>query len=71
MNLIAVVVLSILGLVLVAGVPAMLYFLLPRTVLEAAMRHGRYAGLGARTQAQSGVPGQGAMNVNRELGLRR
>jgi hypothetical protein len=71
MNLIAVVVLSILGLVLVAGVPAVLYFLLPRSVLEAAMHHGRYAGLGARSHAQSGLPGQGAMHVNSELGLRR
>jgi hypothetical protein len=70
MNLIEMVVLSILCLALVAGVPAVLYFLLPQAVLEAATRHGRYAGLGARSQLRTGAPGNGATSLNLQLGLR-
>ena len=40
------IVLELLGLALVIGVPALLYFLLPQAVLDTATRHGRYAGLG-------------------------
>jgi hypothetical protein len=67
MNVMEVVVLLISGLALVAGVPAVLYFLLPQSVLEAAARHGRYAGLGTR-QLNNGARGDGATNLNLLLG---
>jgi hypothetical protein len=68
MNPIEAVTLSILGLALVAGVPAVLYFFLPRSVLEAATRHGRYVGLGARSRLHTGAPGDGVTHLNSPLG---
>lgn len=68
MNPIEVVTLSILGLALVAGVPAALHSLLPRSVLEAATRHGRYAGLGARGRVHPGAYGSGATVLPSPLG---
>jgi len=49
MNIIDSVVWIMLGLVFVVGVPATLYLKLPRSVLDTATSHGRYAGLGVRT----------------------
>ena len=70
MNLVAVVVLLISGLALVAGVPGMLYVLLPQSVLQAAARHGRYAGLGARSELNNVARGHGAANLHSPLGQR-
>ncbi len=47
MNVVDASVLVILGMALVAGAPAVVYFLLPPKALEAAGQHGRYAGLGS------------------------
>ena len=47
MNLIEPIALAMLGLALVAGVAALVYVLLPSSVLQAAAHHGRYAGVGA------------------------
>jgi hypothetical protein len=68
MNPIEAVTLSILGLALVAGVPALLYFFLPRSVFEAATRHGRYVGLGARSRLHIGAHGNAAAHLNSPLG---
>ncbi len=70
MNLIEVIVWLISGLALVAGVPAVLYFLLPQSVLEAAARHGRYAGLGTGSRLRRAAHGHGATNLNSLVGQR-
>jgi hypothetical protein len=70
MTVIEVVVLLISGLALAAGVPAVLYFLLPQSVLESATRHGRYAGLGIRNRLSDASPGNGTTNFDSLLGQR-
>ena len=68
MNPIEAVMLTIAGLALVAGLPVALYFFLPRSVLEAATRHGRYVGLGARGRVHPGEYGSGATGLQSPLG---
>ena len=59
MHIFELVMLSVAGLALIAGLPAALYVWLPASLLERAGRHGRFAGLGTldRTdQTPSGTP---------------
>jgi len=42
------VILTVVGVALIAGLPAALYIWLPASMLERAGRHGRFAGLGTR-----------------------
>ena len=48
MDMLETVVWVVAGFMVVAAVPAVIYFLLPPACLEIAERHGRYAGLGGR-----------------------
>jgi len=60
----------ILGSAVVAGVPGLLYFRLPRAVLDSAMRHGRYAGLGVPHPARGGPGADGWKATGPLLGQR-
>jgi hypothetical protein len=56
------VILTVVGVMLIAGVPAALYLALPASMLERAGRHGRFAGLGTRDRMDQTPSGHAAVS---------
>jgi hypothetical protein len=56
------VVLTVVGVALSAGLPAALYISLPASMLERAGRHGRFAGLGTRDRIDQTPSGRAAVS---------
>jgi hypothetical protein len=51
------VILTLIGMTLIAGLSIALYVVLPLSVLECASRHGRFAGLETRDEGDQGPTG--------------
>jgi hypothetical protein len=56
------VILTVVGVALSAGLPAALYIWLPASMLERAGRHGRFAGLGTRDRIDQTPSGRAAVS---------
>ena len=56
------VLLTVVGVALIAGLPAALYIWLPASMLERAGRHGRFAGLGTRDRMDQTPSGLAAVS---------
>ena len=56
------VILTVVGVALIAGLPAALYLSLPASMLERAGRHGRFAGLGTRDGMDQTPSGRAAVS---------
>jgi hypothetical protein len=70
MDMLETVVWVVAGFMVVAAVPAVIYFLLPPAFLEIAERHGRYAGLGGRGTPVVPMGGHRARRYELPLGRR-
>ena len=58
MQTIGVVILTVIGMALYAGVSVMLYMALPRSVLDCSAHHGRFAGFQSPERADPGSSGK-------------
>ena len=55
------------GMTFFAGLSALLYMILPASILEEAARHGRFSGLGALERAPGSTAGNAPASTRRAL----